>query len=386
MKKIINGLMLSFILAFVAACGGGGGSSVVQTTISGKAAKGLISGGTVRVFAIDANGTVSSAPLGSTVTDAGGSYSLSVGSYTGPVLVEVTGGTYVDEASGLTLPLAIPLRAAVADASGNISVAVTAITELAVRKAGGLTPAAINQANVSVAGMFGVADIIGTQPVDPASSAAAGASLAQKEYALALGGFSKYLQNSSSTLGSALEQLTGTLSGQMLVDLMTARTEFIQNADMNKTGLNGNTSATSAVLKLRTEGALAAANQIGGIQVTINLPSGVEVAYDAATGKVQGGAVSLSGVALAAGTQLSSAKFTAAVTGSPAQLKIILVNTTGFGLGEFVTVNCAVTPGSVVTASHFILTDFKAASNVLLDGSLGNAIAGVVPAFTATIQ
>ena len=46
------------------------------------------------------------AQLGSTTTDAGGRFSVPIGTYTGPVMLQLSGGSYVDEATGTTMSMA----------------------------------------------------------------------------------------------------------------------------------------------------------------------------------------------------------------------------------------------------------------------------------------
>ncbi|HNQ36132.1 MAG TPA: hypothetical protein PKN80_08740, partial [bacterium] len=132
------GIILAAVtLAFAAGCGGGGGGSSVRldTNLLGLASKGPIEGGTVSIYALDAAGN-QGALLGTAITDDDGSYSIDIGGYQGNVLVQVTGGTYLDEATNLPVAFAGTLRAALTNVTGTVSVAVTPLTELAVLQAG----------------------------------------------------------------------------------------------------------------------------------------------------------------------------------------------------------------------------------------------------------
>jgi len=166
------------MVSMLTACGGGGSSSTsgtggstgasTATVVSGVASKGLINGGTVTVYALNDGGSIGSSILGTATTAADGTYSIDIGTYNGNVLVEVTNGTYIDEATGIDTPNAT-LRAALTGATGNVTVAVTPMTELAVKKAGtALTKSAIEDANSIISAMAGV-DIIGTIPADATS-------------------------------------------------------------------------------------------------------------------------------------------------------------------------------------------------------------------------
>ena len=77
------------------------------TTISGSAVKGPVSGATVTV-----KNATTGATVGTTTTTATGAYTLSV-PYTGDAIVEVSGGTYTDEATGATTTLSSPMRTVV---------------------------------------------------------------------------------------------------------------------------------------------------------------------------------------------------------------------------------------------------------------------------------
>src|SRR5919108_5016260 len=129
------GLGLSLAISVMFGCGGGGGE---ETVVTGMASKGPIRNGTVKVYAIRDGVEDRSAPVGEVQTDNGGNYSIYVGSYKGPILVEVTGGSYTDEVSGARVDLTVPLRAMSSDASNKVKmVAVTPLTELAYKKAKG---------------------------------------------------------------------------------------------------------------------------------------------------------------------------------------------------------------------------------------------------------
>ncbi|SNB46283.1 hypothetical protein [Geobacter sp. DSM 9736] len=397
MRLILN-ILVCLSLATLFGCGGGGGaassgspSPEASTVVAGKAVKGPIGGGTVSIYAVS-NGTVDrSAPLGTFgPTPASGAYSIDIGSYTGPVLVEIVGGNYIDEATGAQIDITgVPLRAMVGNASGDVSAAVTALTEIAAKRVvdsgAPITAEAISAANTDVGSTFGVADIIGTIPVNAAVAGADTAPLAQQQYGVALAAVSKYMQLNSRTLGQSITDYTPPPTADLLLKLDTARTAFLADPERNQTSITVNTPATKAVLKLSTAGTLTAPATIGGIEVLISLPTGVSVPLaDQVTGEVDAAAFTVSGVA-PAGTS-ASGKFTAAAGTSPATIKLIVTSTAGFGTGEFVTITCNLASGTVVTQSDFSLTGFKAVNNVLTGGSVGAPISGITPALTATLQ
>jgi hypothetical protein len=162
-------LVLSTLLS---SCSGGGGngdnipSPEPQTSIiTGVAFKGPISDGSVSVNALNSDGSMGST-LGTDVTTSDGLFSVDIGSYSGDVLIKVTGGTYTDEATGDTKTNS-ELRAAVTDVNQSLSVAVSALSEIAVQLAslkGGLTKTNVEKANTIVSNMLGGIDICKVPP------------------------------------------------------------------------------------------------------------------------------------------------------------------------------------------------------------------------------
>lgn len=170
-------LVLLFSALLLTACGGGGGSGsapppVPTSGISGKAADGLIIQGTVRVF--DFTGGVVGTQLASATTNNVGSYSIGLQAESRPILVEVSGGYYIEERSALQVPLETGqvLTALTNFTMGqNVTVSATAYTHIAAGLArrliatGATVPAAITEANNRVTQWLGV-PILSTLPVD----------------------------------------------------------------------------------------------------------------------------------------------------------------------------------------------------------------------------
>ncbi len=224
--KLFPGSMcvLAFCSAFcglLAGCGGGGGSvngvtsAAYPTVVSGIGSKGPLNGSTVCAYAIV--GGVKGAGLGCAANTFNGNYYINLGIYTGPVLFEATGGSYINEATSLSVALTSTLHGLLANAPANmtggaIPVAVTALTELAYQGAnaspGALTVANIHAAVANVQNNFGVADIVSTMPVD-ALNVAAAATMTQRSYALALATVSQYQQGlpAGTSLAASLQTM-----------------------------------------------------------------------------------------------------------------------------------------------------------------------------------
>ncbi len=241
-------LAVVFSLApFLAGCGGSGGSvDTASTTLSGIASKGPVASATVTAYSV-LNGA-KSAVLGSVLTDSIGGYSLDIGAYTGPVLIEVTGGTYKDEATGIKTALASTLRSAVPNASGAVPASVTALTEAAVQNAmaaaGGLTAVNMKAENDNVKTQVGF-DPVSTKPADATESASATASAASKAYAAYLGSVSQYIQNNP---GATPASAAGDFAASFKTGGLTANAAIKKAVDdfgANKNNMTGVASMTS---------------------------------------------------------------------------------------------------------------------------------------------
>jgi hypothetical protein len=151
MRRFLNllGGSLLCVAGLLAGCGGGGATT--STTISGSAVKGPVGGATVTAFA-----ATTGAVLGTTTTSPNGTYSLTI-TYNGDVVLEVTGGSYIDEATGNTTPLN-QLKAIINAGGGTQTVHVTPLTYIAYGYAGN-TSAGFNTALTNLATQFGLGSI-----------------------------------------------------------------------------------------------------------------------------------------------------------------------------------------------------------------------------------
>lgn len=155
------------------------------------------------------------------------------------MLVEVTGGTYIDEATGNT-QTNTTLSAALSGVSGNVSVAVTPLTEIAYKLVGpNLT---IDQANSLVSIMAGCVNIINIMPVDVMdSTACSNATADQIKYGLMLATISQMITDHKATdVSDAITQIKTDLSDNKLDtvggNLSTELTNFINNT-RNQSGV-----------------------------------------------------------------------------------------------------------------------------------------------------
>jgi len=370
------------LLLLLAACGGGGGGSSTNT-VSGIASAGIISGGTVKVFQPYSSLTgADKKELGTPATTlANGSYSVNIGSYSGPVIVEVTGGTYTDEATNAPVPGGIPanapLRAALSSVSGTVTAAVTPLTELAVKQAKALDKhlgaASIATANAQVSDLFKV-DIINTAPLDASGSISAGTP-AQQDYTLELAAISQLSKSGDVSLDAALSTLatsispSGAMTAGAASSLTTALTSFLADATDNKTGVGvstappllGGIGTTTFKVTLALTG-----TGVRSVETTITLPAGVTVSADAT------GATLASVFTLPSGSTITSELGAFAAT-SPATLHLIMSSpSAAIGTGDIVTLNFNVAAGAAVpTAAAFTLssTELKDINGVVVAGA-----------------
>ena len=183
----------------LAGCSSGSSSSGESGSysISGVASKGIINNGLVRAYAVNNDG-IKGAELGSGLTDINGQYSLDIANHNGPVIIEVTGGSYTDEATGSTVDNNT-LRAVIPPVSSNRKVAITPLTEIAVQIAGStLTLTQINNANAAVSVLIGGADVTETQPQD-INGDLSSASQSEKDYTMVLAAVSQMIEDGNAT-------------------------------------------------------------------------------------------------------------------------------------------------------------------------------------------
>ena len=128
---------------------------------------------------------------------------------------------------------------------------------------------------------------------------------------------------------------------------------------------------TKAIVKLSTSGA---ASQIGGVDVTIGLPTGVTVKATASPPETDNGVVVASGQAAVSSTLIA--------TSGAGTVRIVLVNsgTNGFGTGEFATITCDLAEGTEPTAGDFTV------QAAMVSDINGNSISGATVAAGVVLE
>ena len=211
-------------------------------TLSGTATKGPVGSATVKAFAIN-NGTKGS-ELGSATTDASGNFTMTMGAYSGPVMLQVHGGSYLDEATGMRMNMldadeltCVVPELTVTAGSTTAGIQVTPLTAMAQAWAehmtGGMTAANAMLANSHIGAAYvgPGADIVMMHPIDPTVAGSAnGASIEAKNYGMILAAMSQ----SAHDLGMT------TSSSAMVTAMLNDASDGIMNGRMNGTAINMN--------------------------------------------------------------------------------------------------------------------------------------------------
>lgn len=327
MKSLVGAFLVG-LLAVAQGCGGGGGNSSGgpapgSTVLTGTATKGPIGGGTVKVYEIISSATsnprsgvprLSTSALAQGSTGSDGSYNITLppGSAKGGLVVQVTGGSYQDEATGDSLSVdnqfgpnglrAIFGNVSSAARGGQLSGYVTPFTEMAYQAAGGdLSARGIDDANRRVAGAFGLPDLTKTKPLDPNKPFPAGASADSKKYALALASLSQYQKEygagkKMAQLESELESeaTNGSLSGVTDARFRSAGNNYAAGpANPNPVLLTsaGNEDAPLEIQLVPSSGTLPIGGSIN-LQATVKkngggpVPDGTQVSFSTSFGSL----------------------------------------------------------------------------------------------------
>lgn len=232
--------------ALLVACGGSDDVTTLPnppvvataTTITGAAIKGPVNGATVTVKKAS-DGTV----IGTTTTGTGGAYTLSV-PYTGDVILEISGGTYTDEATNVSTPLATPLKAVLTANGGSVTGVVTPLTTMAFTNAFPSATTPISSSTfkthaTNLASQFQLTgvDLTTTTPTVTGTTNA---------YGRVLAGLSKYMQLNNVTLNTLVNPaLNGMTTGAFSGSFSSAYNTI--NGQQVTFSINGNTTTTSVI-------------------------------------------------------------------------------------------------------------------------------------------
>jgi hypothetical protein len=204
---------------------GGGTGSAVNGTMSGRVFNGAMSQGTVTAYAVN-SGTMG-AQIASTAMDTQGAFTMSLGAYAGPVMLQVSGGRYTDEATGTSMTMAssdvmTAVMTSVPSGANVTGMMITPLTSMAQARAqamtGGMTDANIAAANTAVGNYFMMSDLLHTACMDPAvTGSGTGASQDQRDCGIAIAAMSQYAKGlgMTSSMGFVTSMMNDASDGMM---------------------------------------------------------------------------------------------------------------------------------------------------------------------------
>ncbi|HUL48001.1 MAG TPA: Ig-like domain-containing protein [Steroidobacteraceae bacterium] len=260
-------LTLIVLTAMLAACGGGGGYSApaappppATNVVKGQVVDAYVEGATVNAYQVNADGTPGALIAGPFTTDLSGNYSLNLGSYSGPVYLTSTGGTYVDTATGQTVDLTgtgLVLSTILPSASGTVTAQITPLTTMAAQLVATVVQdsspkisvsAAATAANALVSQYFGIGNVVSTSLLDlTKAGCTAGATSDSIGASLLLAGINDLANQSQVTTPDLIQALIqdissdgkwdGKANGQaIMVKLTTGGTEALSIIEGNALG------------------------------------------------------------------------------------------------------------------------------------------------------
>ncbi|HEX9136370.1 MAG TPA: hypothetical protein VF905_05440, partial [Nitrospirota bacterium] len=213
-----------------------GGTGIVGTMMSGliigTAFNGPMAGGMVTAFTIT-NGMMG-AQLASGATDTQGNFTMSLGNYSGPAMLRMSGGAYTDLATGTAMTMSVgnvmtAVIPTIVSGATMTGIQMTPLTSMAQAKAGnmagGMTDANVAAANTAVGNYFMVSDILHTQPMNPlVSGSGTGAAQDMTNYGITIAAMSQYAKNIGMTNSSGI-----------IMDMMNDASDGIMNGMMGTT-------------------------------------------------------------------------------------------------------------------------------------------------------
>jgi hypothetical protein len=243
--------LLAVAALALSACGGGGGSSTPTSNIvTVSPSLGKFSAG-AHVFLKKPNGD----SIASGDTTSAGTASLDVGGYTGPLVIEVTGGSsvkYYDEGSKTLQDFDANAKLTAIAPSVQSSVGVTAATHAAVEAIKNntldgkippsITPSAIGDANAKIATALGISNVLqAPKLVDASTGTTLDLANVADKYALQLASLAKLATSGKTALDVAKDlakdlsddKLDGQVNGVAIPDRSTTYTATSVSDDLS---------------------------------------------------------------------------------------------------------------------------------------------------------
>ena len=257
--------LLAGLLSSLFGCGGGGSTATTTNghgiitgangMISGTAVKGPVSGAAVTAYAIT-NG-IMGAQLGTGTTDSQGNFSMTINGYSGSVMLQMSGGTFIDEATGATMAMSPGdvMTAVMTSLSAGETVSGIQITPLtsmahamANNMAGGMMDSNITAANTAIGNYFMVNDILHTQPMNPlVSGAGSTATQDMKNYGMAIAAISQSAKDMGMTSSSSMVTAMMNDASDGVMNGMMGSTPVMMGGMMGGSSMMTTTAGTSGL-------------------------------------------------------------------------------------------------------------------------------------------
>jgi hypothetical protein len=380
-RRTIPGIMLLSAGLFLGGCGNAPGNAANVRDVTGYASKGIIVAGTVTAYGIDQGGNKILPLLAQTSTDSTGFYHMNVGTYYGPLTIEVT-GNYHDEATGqtATIDTSAPLKAALVppEDATPLNVNVTALTKIAYDLAQSQSTdftGSINATNHQVSNSFQVPDILTTRPLDASTALPGSASAGEIQYTLVLAAVSQIAANNlpsgtttastqqlASALSSALRTLTGELPATgpataLQETIATAATEYISNPATNSTGITAADSAVQAIIAasrknltvtIAVRSSTVPVAPFGAVHGSLTVPAGVTCLTNLLSGELVSSVVN----PLQAGSYADGS-----FQSSSSVLTLQAIRAAGLSVGEVLSVTCSAPSTTKLGIGDFTVND-----------------------------
>jgi hypothetical protein len=166
--------------------------------------------------------------------------------------MEAIGGLYVDEATGKVIQMGnVMFRAATDSVSGNSSVAITPLTEMAVQYMNGTySNQMMTTANQLMEQTFGVNNIISTMPHNVSMPASSGQSN-ETYYGLMLAAMSQMAASSNSTISLIMQEMVNAMAAnntQQLNGMLSMMNQAFTTFSMGPQNMTGTTPSPSGMM------------------------------------------------------------------------------------------------------------------------------------------
>ena len=243
LNKYLALASLGIFAVVLAGCGSSGGDTEqsINGLIKGSAIKGPVENADISAFSIGMDG-MKEELLATAHTDNEGNFSMMVGGHSGPVLLEMTGGHYTDEATGTFMNVSqgdIMTSVIPSFTSGEMmdEVHITPLTSMAQTLAqnmpGGMSKDNIANAHNAVGLYFDVSDILHIHPMNPLNNDVGTESDQDMiHYGMAMAAISKYAQTIGIDTCTVVTSLMNDISDGQLDGMMGGASIMVRGGMM----------------------------------------------------------------------------------------------------------------------------------------------------------